>query len=134
MTRVAGTLNTANGLYYPIIKIDVSVAGAGSFSTDALVDSGADYTTIPASLIDSVLNIPWSSLAADGVAFGVGGQFGQRKLRGEVRWKSRVVCREFKVVETLTVAVVGREDFFSRFTVDFNPWTGVPPSMLIARR
>jgi len=132
--RIAGTLGQ-NGLYYPIIKIEVSIHGLGKLPVDALIDSGADYATLPLERLRAAFGIDWDQLTpvAD-VMNTAGGPVEQRSWKGEIRWRSQRVARDFRVVRDLAIPVVGREDFFHRFTVDFSGWNGNPPYVQIERR
>ncbi len=101
----------------------------------AIVDSGADDTTVPASIL-AAQKIGWNTLKPAPVptTTGVGGSVEQRVCAVAARYDGRLFCTRVLVVQELKISVVGRSDFFQTFRVDFTPWNENPPAVDIERR
>ena len=124
----------ADGVFAPLLEVEFR------FPNDprthlALVDSGADWTIIPAELLPS--SIVYADLGEPTEGEGVGGTFEMRRCHAEVwfqRWK---VNDWFFVIEPgkmITPAVLlGRHDFMGRFTVTFD-WKVAPGTVWVTKR
>jgi len=130
--KIAGELDP-DGVFRPYIRIEVSIPNFGMVRTRAMVDSGADHATLSISLLEP-LGLTFQGLIEDGTTRGAGGEVEQRECIGEIRWKSKLFAKRFKVIEKLPIPVVGRSDFFAKYTVDFAGWMGDQPFMMIERR
>jgi hypothetical protein len=128
--RYVGRDARDNDVYRPIIRISISVPGKRTFEADAIVDSGADFTTLRSDDLEAV-GVLFESLPLHGTAHGVAGVVEDRSCEGLVQYKKWTVCQRFSVVRNIPMAVVGREDFFKRFVVNFQGWGDDPPTMMI---
>lgn len=124
-----------DNIYRPVVDIHVQLPNGRKFFVPAIVDSGADDTTLPSSLLQAY-KIGWASLKPAPTPFtqGVGGTVEQRVCPAASRYDGRLFCKRVIVVQELAIAVVGRSDFFHTFTVDFSRWNETPPLMDIERR
>lgn len=129
MPRIQGTL-VAPGFYRPLLPVSLHVQGRTPIIAGALIDSGADWTIVPFTLIKNTgirfEELPLLSKRGEGA----GGSFEIRECLGEVKWRQWVVCTKFLVGEPgkfESTPLLGREDFFKRFVVRFL-WHKDPPS------
>lgn len=127
MPRLRGMLRGLN-VYRPVLMIDVGVADSVQ-RVGGVLDSGADYTLVPGQLIEDVFDVPFEDLEpvpTKGV--GVGGAFEMRICYGKIAWRTWHVTDWFLVAEraALEEPLLGREDFFRRFDVNFS-WNHSPP-------
>lgn len=95
----------------------------------AVVDSGADTTSVPAEFLEGT-PIDVASLPIVGEGSGAGGKFPYRLCQTEIWWEKWKVCDRFLVLDAgqmgdLPVVLLGREDFFKRFDVSFD-WSRTP--------
>lgn len=118
-----------------MVDIHLQLPNGRKLFVPAIVDSGADDTTIPASIL-TAHRIGWKTLKPAPVptTTGVGGSVEQRVCPVSTRYDGRLFCTRVLVVRELKIAVVGRSDFFQTFTVDFTPWNENPPGVDIERR
>ena len=131
MPRILGTSVSVG--HSPLLKVGV-VTGKGNQPAQevtAILDSGADRTVVPRSLVEA-LGVDYDNLkrpvdaAGDAIAgMGAGGDFELRVCRGKVRWHTTVICNEFWVANCLVV-LLGRDDFFKLFDVMFD-WSAPTP-------
>jgi hypothetical protein len=121
--------------YRPVVDIHVQLPNGRKGYVPAIVDSGADDTTLPAALLQAH-GIGWNKLKPALVPFtqGVGGTVEQRVCPASGRYGGRLFCKRVLVVRELNMSVVGRSDFFQTFSVDFGPWNEDPPGVDIERR
>jgi hypothetical protein len=122
-------------VYRPVVDIHLQLPNGRKVFVPAIVDSGADDTTLPAALLQAH-SIGWDKLKPAPVPFtqGVGGSVEQRVCPASGRYGGRLFCTRVLVVRELKIAVVGRSDFFQTFSVDFGPWNDDPPGVDIERR
>lgn len=74
------------GQYRPLLLVSITI-GSGSQDVWMLVDSGADFTTIPSDLAEAISGTPRSSLGkAVGNAIGVGGEVKQRVVEADLSY------------------------------------------------
>jgi hypothetical protein len=94
----------------------------------AVVDSGADTTIFPAEALKPY-GVDYQALAQGSQSIGAGGGFESRPCSGKVRYGQWSICENFLVCEPnkLKIALVGRQDFFDKFTVRFM-WFESPPA------
>jgi predicted aspartyl protease len=123
------------GIYRPVVDILLVLPNGHQRILPAVVDSGADDTTIPAKVLEAD-KIPWSSLKPAPIpqTQGVGGTVEQRICPAAVKYGGRTFCTKVIVVRELNFPVVGRSDFFKTFTVNFDGWAENPPYFDIERR
>ena len=131
MPRVFGTSIGVG--HSPLLEVGV-VTGKGkqpAQEVTATLDSGADQTVVPRSLVEA-LGVDYDKLkepvdAAGGAITGKGadGDFELRVCRGKVRWRTTVICNEFWVANC-PVVLLGRDDFFKLFDVMFD-WSAPTP-------
>jgi hypothetical protein len=131
--RIGGVLGP-NGRYLPELVVEIGVESHEPFEVTAVVDSGADMTIFPAEDLEAhEILFADMSYASTGKGVGDGCEFEIRSCEGTVKWKT------WEFAETLYVAepgafekgLLGREDFFAAFSVNFAGWTARPPSMVI---
>jgi predicted aspartyl protease len=122
-------------IYRPVVDVALQLPNGRRLLVPAIVDSGADDTTIPAAFLEAS-RIKWSSLASAPIpqTQGVGGVVEQRVCPASARWDGKLFCKQVLVVRELAMAVVGRSDFFTTFDVDFEAWDENPPHFDIERR
>jgi hypothetical protein len=118
-----------------VVDIHLQLPNGRKVFVPAIVDSGADDTTVPAEVLQAY-KIGWSSLkpAPIPTVHGVGGEVEQRICPASGRYGGRLFCKRVLVVRELKMSVVGRSDFFQVFSVDFGPWNEDPPAIEIERR
>jgi len=122
-----GTLPDGRAVYYPILL--VRVEHAGSFvDVQAVVDSGADFTMVPAEIAE-VVGLPFEGLAEGGKGLSAGGAMEHRPAPGRILFDKKIVADGFLVAEPgkLPVVLLGRDDFFRLYTVRF-AWHRDPPT------
>jgi hypothetical protein len=138
MPRIAGTPTgynhpiTGHPIHAPLILVTISVAAVPAIQVPAIVDSGADTTSVPASRL-AAIGVNINSLPYLGTTNGVGGQANMWRCDGVITWEGRHICASFVVADKLPVVLLGREDFFKEYTVDFSAWSRNPPIMRIER-
>ena len=119
-----------NGQYRPLLLVSITI-GAGSQDVWMLVDSGADYTTIPTSLAEAISGTPGDKLGKPtGNAIGVGGEVPQRVVEAELSYLNRVFARQI-FVSAIPRPVLGRNDFMATFDLQFQ-WGSIPPEFHVA--
>jgi predicted aspartyl protease len=113
-----------------MILVTVTLPGIPPFDLDALVDSGADITTIPFSVLEGY-NIAWDDLRPHTNTGTAGGTVEQRLFDGSVAYRTREFCDHFAVLRELGMPVVGQTDFYKEFSVKFDGWGNHPPTFTI---
>jgi hypothetical protein len=128
VARVEGT--PEDNQRRPIVEVILRYAGR-STPIRALVDSGADYTTIPESLGMALTGLPADQVGQPrGMVAGMGAPTAVRQLDGvEVVYMGRVFAQSILVGQTPRV-IVGRNDFMAVFDVRFY-WGHHPPEFSI---
>jgi hypothetical protein len=127
--RIAATALT-NGLYVPLLTVEIDLGHGVLSGAVALIDSGADLTVFPAEAM-AAAGITWASLKDNSEkSKGAGGGFETSVVNGAVAWGGTTICEEFRVSEpgALPWGLLGREDFFKLFVVRFH-WHKDPPQM-----
>lgn len=114
-------------------EVTLQLPGQSELELDFLVDSGADVTTIPMSVLAN-FGLRFADLRPHGRTGTASGSAEQRLCKGQVAWRSRVFCREFAVLRGLRTPVVGQSDFFKVFRVDMSGWNQYPPTFGIYLR
>jgi predicted aspartyl protease len=131
--RYPGQKRQADGAFAALLDVEFRFPGDPR-SYLALLDSGADYTMIPAEYLPS--SIPYTTLRDPFMANGVGCQFEARVCDVEVVFDKWTFATVIAVVEPdkmpVPQALLGRLDFMSRFEVSFN-WSAEPGSFTIRR-
>lgn len=124
-----------NDIHRPVVDIHIQLPNGRKFFVPAIVDSGADDTTLPSSLLQAH-KVGWAGLKPAPISYtqGVGGTVEQRVCPASARYDGQLFSKRVIVVQELAIAVVGRSDFFQTFTVDFSRWDETPPVMDIERR
>jgi hypothetical protein len=133
--RLKGTERVA-GRFYPLIDVTLRLPGGGSVPLLAELDSGADITTVPAEYLadtgidyDSLQPVPAPAMTA-------GGAVEMRVCPCQIWYEKWKVCDWFLVIAPGKMpdpmALLGRDDFFKRFTVYFD-WSQSPPIFDIRR-
>jgi hypothetical protein len=133
VARIVGRL--FGEVYRPVVDVVLQLPNGRRAPIPAIVDSGADDTTVPADWL-AAFGIGWTGLKLAPVptATGVGGEVEQRVCPASARYDGRLFCRRVLVVRELKMAVVGRSDFFQTFSVDFDLWSENPPFFDVERR
>lgn len=130
MPRITGTDLSGTGIYLPILNVELEIP-EGTFTGPAVIDSGADMTLIPYEVIEPT-QIPFDSLPlAPLPGMGAGGTFEVRELPGRLSWRQyEIASPTVHVAERgrLPFALLGRQDFFEKFTVRFS-WHRQPPTV-----
>lgn len=130
MPRIEGTRIGVDGLgrtvYSPIIIVSLIRAGIG-LDVQAIVDSGADTTVIPAEVAAAV-GIEWAKLPAGAKGIGVGGSCEMRQVDMTIRYRGWKYSGPVAIAEPkhLPVVLLGRTDFFEGFVARFH-WFKAPP-------
>jgi Retroviral aspartyl protease len=116
----------ADGVYTPHLEVDFRFPGDNRTYL-ALVDSGADWTMIPAEFLPP--SVVYADLPNPSIGRGVGGEFEIRMCPVEVwfqKWKVNnwcIVIQPGKMPDP--GALLGRQDFMRRFSVSFD-WSAEP--------
>ena len=131
MPRILGTSVSAG--HSPLLKVSVATGKGKQLAQQvtATIDSGADRTVVPRSLVEA-LGVNYDNLqgpvdaAGDAITgMGADGNFELRECKGKVRWHTTVICNEFWVANC-AVVLLGRDDFFKLFDVMFD-WSAPTP-------
>ena len=106
--------------------MDFRCNGVGG-PVEALVDSGADKCLIPGEYVEAA-GVLFSGLPPLAHGAGAGGTFEKALASGRITYLGRVVCEEFEVAPPtqLPIILLGREEFFTKFRVNFL-WHRNPP-------
>ena len=130
--RASGQRNPFDGseIHRPIVWVTLNVPGFRPRSLPALVDSGANATTVPRASLEAI-GVDVDQLPPLVSAQGLGGKFDQRRCDGEISWRSLPFCQAFAVVDFLPGVVLGRADFFATFAVSFSRWNERRPIVTI---
>jgi hypothetical protein len=115
------------GHFVPLLTIGIEL-NSSQLSFLALVDSGADSTILTLPTIEAC-GMGWDDLSASASpGIGAGGGFETRSCAGVLRYGATELCREFLVAkpDALPGALLGRDDFFTKFVVRF-AWHRKPP-------
>lgn len=119
-----------DGHYRPLVEVTVQLADYPPQQVIALLDSGADWTTIPTDLAVAMTGLPFEGIGEDaGFARGIGGDIPVRAIAGEGRYQGRIFAHAVQVCATPR-AVVGRQDFMRAFNVRFY-WNRDPPEFYV---
>ena len=113
--------------FAPYLTVSVEVGGC-VLRLEAIIDSGADATLIPIEVLKGC-PVDWDALKLAGPAGGAGGAFETRFLTAEVKYREWLIAREVRIAgpgSKLKVMLLGRQDFFRHFTVNFR-WDVAPP-------
>ncbi len=114
-------------VYVPMILVTFEYGGQ-EVRVRAIIDSGADDTIVPASVV-APIGIDFMSLPKLPDAGGAGGSFEVRICKtGTIKWGSTHLMTGFKVAEPgkLDSTLLGRADFFCLFVPSFH-WHVTPP-------
>lgn len=124
MPRLEATF--ANGRWFPVIEVTLSIGDHFEHEVLAIVDSGADSTLVPGELVEAA-GIPFASLE-QAEALSAGGQMTTAKCLGSISYLNRTFCTEFACTEPGKRGnfLLGRADFFRSFVVRFL-WHRDPP-------
>ena len=136
MARIAGT-EIRPGVFDPLVTIllpglqrpDGSVV---TWRGLAIVDSGADFSIIPAEIFLAA-GVDWDKLPAPiETSHGAGGPLRYRWHDGNLIWEGHVIATRYAVGELgrVPLPLLGRDDFFRRFNVRFR-WFKTPPEIEI---
>lgn len=130
MPRIEGTKVYVDGqgrtIYSPIIIVSLLYGGFG-LDVQAVVDSGADSTMIPAEVV-AALGVEWNKLPVGGSAGGAGGAFAMRPAAVTIKYGHWKFSGPIMIAEPkrLPVVLLGRNDFFQNFVARFH-WFKAPP-------
>lgn len=130
MPRIEGTKVGLDGLgrmvHSPIIFVHLLYGGLG-LEVQAVVDSGADTTVIPAE-IAAVVGVEWAKLPSGTKGLGVGGACEMRLVDMTIKYKDWKYSGLVAIAEPkhLPVVLLGRTDFFRSFVARFH-WFKDPP-------
>jgi hypothetical protein len=116
--------------FRPVIEVRIRFAGQ-TLPVLALVDSGADITTIPVALGESLTGLDFDQIGQNGGQItGMGAPTASRRLDGvAVEYMGRVFATTIIVGQTPRV-VVGRNDFMGAFDTRFY-WGHHPPEFWV---
>ena len=130
MTRILA-VQERQGYFVPLVTVKTAVLGVEREFT-ALVDSGADYTMVPASLLASY-GVDVRNLPQIGWMIGANGtQVPMRRYSADLWFRNRRFATEVGVLPNLPRPIVGRGDFFQFFGVHFH-WCVSPPAWCVIR-
>lgn len=128
MTKFEGT-DLGNGQLGPLVWINVTIPTFNiQKRTLALIDSGADKTTLPYEIFTGT-PVDWADLIEANKGQGVGGRVFTRLIQGTVAHEGTTFINgDIHIMEPgkLPGILLGREDFFKTFKVDFQ-WEKTPP-------
>lgn len=115
--------------HLPLVQIVLRLHSGPLLIPEALVDSGADTTVLPAESLEGIASYRSLTPLAGGGARGPGGAFEVRRCDGTLAFENTIFARRFAVAEpgALPLPVLGRDDFFRRFAVSFD-WYRDPPT------
>ena len=126
MPRVLATPGSG-GRWYPFLRIRLKAGPNQEYAT-AMLDSGADESSIPANLL-TVLGVKKSTLQPAGQMSGIANlPLPYFKAHVQMFWKNWKIADEIGVLPAHTPILLGRNDFFARFVVTFD-WSHNPPIM-----
>jgi hypothetical protein len=128
--RVGG--RPEDGRHRPVVEVVLRITPSSHpLSVFALVDSGADYTTIPVKLGEDLTGLPFDQIGRDGGGIiGMGVSTPSRILDGvTVSYMGRVFATTIAVGHAPRM-VVGVNDFMKVFDVRFY-WSRTPPEFWI---
>lgn len=126
------------GVDYPLLRVLITVAGQPSLGHLAIVDSGATNTIFPAETLEAN-GIRYKDLPIFGDSESASGSFETRLCLGVVKWRRTSFCDRFLVAEPRTTlgdwgwGLLGRDDFFNVFDVDFR-WDIDDPVFSVDKR
>lgn len=122
MPWIAATLlDPDDDTHYPVLRIDVEIGGI-SRPHLSIVDSGSDVSLIPAELLVEFPGVDYFELEnPEDDNQGAGGAFETRLCPGSLSWRGVSFCGQLRIAEpgVLPNALLGRDDFFSTFEVQF---------------
>lgn len=130
MPRIEGTKVGIDGLgrmvHSPIVFVHLLYGGLG-LEVQAIVDSGADTTIVPAEVAAAV-GVEWAKLAPGTKGLGVGGTCEMRLVDMAIKYKDWKYSGMVTIAEPkhLPVVLLGRTDFFRYFVARFH-WFKDPP-------
>jgi len=123
----------AENRFHPILTVTVNIEGYEEVAHPAVVDSGAVQTIFPAELLEAN-GVQYESLAeVGGKGISATAEFDFRICQGILSWRGVPFCSYFLVAEAGTElakqgrGLLGRDDFFRTFAVDFSGWRNDPP-------
>jgi hypothetical protein len=121
-----GTDAVGRIVYSPIIIVSLLYGNVG-LDIQAVVDSGADTTLIPAE-VAAALGIQWAKLSAGAVGGGVGGRIEMRPVDLTMRYAGWKYTGPVMIAQPkgMPVVLLGRNDFFQSFVARFH-WFKSPP-------
>jgi hypothetical protein len=136
LVRIAAT-EVRPGLFVPLVTIqlldiprpDGSTAGWRGL---AIVDSGADFSIVPAEILEGA-GLKWSKLPEPvQESRGAGGAMKYRRFAGKLVWEGYTVSTLYAVAapKGVPLPILGRDDFFRLFNVRFR-WYKTPPEIEI---
>lgn len=126
------------GVDYPLLRVLIRAQGQPSLGHLAIVDSGATNTIFPAETLEAN-GVRYKDLPVFGDSESASGSFETRLCVGNVRWRRSSFCDRFLVAEPGTTlgswawGLLGRDDFFNVFDVDFR-WDRKVPTFSVVRR
>jgi Retroviral aspartyl protease len=119
-----------DGQHRPLVEITVHLTGFPSQQVVALLDSGADWTTIPTDLAVAMTGLPFEQIGKEaGFVHGIAGAIPVRIVEGQGRYLGRAFTTMIQVCATPR-AVLGRQDFMRSFNVRFY-WSHNPPEFFV---
>lgn len=125
---VAKTLTnprTGEQTFVPLLPITIVIAGK-AVNGYGVIDSGADDVLVPAGLV-APLGVDYDKLPAGTLGMGAGNMtFEARPCVGAINWGNARICDEFKVAPGGGFVLLGRKEFFTKYTVKFL-WSENPP-------
>ena len=130
MPRIEGTKVGVDGLgrtvYSPIVFVHLLYGNLG-LEVQAVVDSGADTTIVPAEIAAAV-GVEWAQLPPGTKGLGVGGTCEMRLVDMTIKYKDWKYSGAVTIAEPkhLPVVLLGRTDFFRYFVARFH-WFKDPP-------
>ena len=123
----------SDGVFSPTIEVVIRAPGE-PYALLAVVDSGADSTILSAEYLPA--SVTYADLPVLGEAQGVGGTFEIARWDVQVWFDKWKVCDAVQVIEPgkspTPMMLLGRSDFFRRFTVYFD-WHSQPGIVEIKR-
>jgi predicted aspartyl protease len=119
-----------DGQHRPLVEVTIRLSGSPPQQVVALLDSGADWTTIPTDLAEAMTGLPFEQMGREaGFVKGIAGVLPVRMVEGQGRFLGRIFTQMIQVCATPR-AVLGRQDFMRAFNVRFY-WSHNPPEFYI---
>lgn len=130
MSRIPA-VEVSPGSFMPLVSVQTVILGTPRQFT-ALVDSGADYTVVPARLLVAY-GVDVRSLPQGRPSVGANGTpIPTWVYDMDLMYRGRLFAASVGVLPSLPGPILGRDDFMRKFTVHMH-WSDNPPSWCATR-